>query len=261
MLTYDNKGLFESFIVFIVQREGSKVMAWSTLHRDVNELWTTYKKYTGKSADSQLQEHAMPYINSIIRNRLPLRTEPKVKNHVGPAAFRYLVHFLWVRDYKGVFDIGLDRLDDSTIRLFEMFTGARTHAFILPRLKKLKDQEYYDPEDAYTDSDTSTKHSKQTANASKTDALEFLQCKECWVCGRDDTRMTTDRKILCWEDIQLWILPDLEAGRDRLAMTVVLRFYKGHVKNYRPTRFLFLEENLPMLCTISHIFAVFKGTF
>ena len=32
--------------------------------------------------------------------------------------------------------------------------------------------------------------------------------KECWVCGGVDERTDTQYKVLCWEDIDLWILHD-----------------------------------------------------
>ena len=39
-------------------------------------------------------------------------------------------------------------------------------------------------------------------------------------------------KVLCWENIDCWILHDPMGndGRDHLTMQVPLRFYKGHNK-------------------------------
>lgn len=44
-----------------------------------------------------------------------LRTEPKLKNTLGPNGFVYLARFRWGRN-RTARKIGLDRLDDSLIR-------------------------------------------------------------------------------------------------------------------------------------------------
>ena len=79
--------------------------------------------------------------------------------------------------------------------------------------------------------------------------------KDCWVCGERDERTEPERKVLCWEDIELWIVRDPEGngGRDRLAMQVLLRFHKGSDNKIQPTWYTFIEENLPVLCPITLI--------
>ncbi|KAK6842236.1 FluG domain-containing protein [Apiospora arundinis] len=69
--------------------------------------------------------------------------------------------------------------------------------------------------------------------------------------------MTSALKVLCWEDIDLWILRDplRDGGRDRLAMQILLRFHKGHNKEMVPTWYPFIEEKLPVLCPPSHLLA------
>ena len=68
-------------------------------------------------------------------------------------------------------------------------------------------------------------------------------------------RIDAAHRVLCWEDIDLWILRDPEdnGGRDHLAMQVLLRFHKGQNKEIVPTWFPFVEESLPILCPISHL--------
>jgi hypothetical protein len=58
------------------------------------------------------------------------------------------------------------------------------------------------------------------------------------VCDQVDERENNPKlKVLCWEDIDLWILryPDGNGGRDRLAMHVLLRWHKGENKKIVPT--------------------------
>jgi hypothetical protein len=78
------------------------------------------------------------------------------------------------------------------------------------------------------------------------------------VCDRVDERDNDPRlKLLCWEDIDLWVLRDPEGngGRDRLAMQVRLRYHKGENNKIVPTWYIFIEEALPALCPITHILA------
>lgn len=63
-------------------------------------------------------------------------------------------------------------------------------------------------------------------------------------------------KALCYEDITLWIVQNPQpGGRDLLAMEVFLRNHKGVDNKPKPTVFLFRENNLPILCPVSHIMA------
>ncbi|KAF5139087.1 hypothetical protein E5D57_002876 [Metarhizium anisopliae] len=64
-------------------------------------------------------------------------------------------------------------------------------------------------------------------------------------------------KVLCLEDIHFWILRDPEGngGRDRLAMQILLRWHKDENKQIVPTWHTFVEEDIPMLCLVSHILA------
>ncbi|KAH7016021.1 uncharacterized protein B0I36DRAFT_377759 [Microdochium trichocladiopsis] len=231
-LTYDNRGDVEAFVKYCKERRGAKITTKSTLERYLIQLWAVHKKYTNLTIDSRLPTHMLEYIAHVTRRKHHLRTEPKVKNHIGPDAHIYLSHFRWVRDWKNVFKIGLDRLDDATLRHFQMFTGARPHEFAHARIANddaIK-KEYNDELDAFTDTD---------------EEGDFVPPRgPCW-------------KVLCWEDIKLWIIRDPfeDGGRDRLVMTVLFRFHKGHEKEQRPTTFIFIEEDLPLLCPVSHLLA------
>lgn len=181
-----------------------------------------------------------------IRHVFGLRVEPKHKRVLGPAGFTYLAYFRWVRDTT-TFKIGLDRLDDAFIRILLMWTGCRRHELVysLPKDVKREIKEWDEESDAYTDVENSSD--------------EYIQprLKECWVCGGVDERTDAMFKVLCWEDIDCWILHDPmgNGGRDYLTMQVLLRFHKGHNKQVVPTWFPFVEEKLPVLCPLSHLLA------
>ena len=77
------------------------------------------------------------------------------------------------------------------------------------------------------------------------------------MCSGVDDRIDVAYKVLCWEDIDLWIWRDPmgDGGRDRLAMQALLRVYKGYNKEMVPTWFPFVEEKLPLLCPLSKLLA------
>ncbi len=188
-----------------------------------------------------------------LQPKFGLRVEPKRKNHLGPEGFAYLAYFRWVRD-RSVFKLGLDRLDDALARIFLMWTGCRKHELVYARPKNMKAKlkEYDDESDAFTDVDDGDD--------------DYIAKREahCWVCGRRDERTDPVYQVLCWEDIDLWILRDPEGtGYDCLAMQVLLRFHKGKNKEMVPTWFPFVEEKLPVLCPVSHILskALAEGVF
>jgi hypothetical protein len=126
-----------------------------------------------------------------------------------------------------------------------MWTSYRRHELVYaqpPKRAKAK-EEYHDESDAYTDAETS--------------ADEYIEPRRkfCWVRGREDERTDPMWQVLFWEDIDLQVLknPENNGGRDRLAMTVLLRFHKGSNKEKVPTWFPFVEEKVPLICPISHI--------
>ncbi len=108
-----------------------------------------------------------------------------------------------------------------------------------------KVREYNKESDAYTDMEDTT------------DAYVRLRKKKCWVCGQAEEREKNPQlQLLCWEDVDLWILRNPAGkGRDRLAMQVLLRWHKGANRQVVPTWYLFIEEDLPILCPITHILA------
>ncbi len=246
-LSWDNRGLAESFARFCMRRKKARIGATSTIRQYLRQLSALFKKYTGRVLEENVRAHFLAVAKQEITRQFGLRVEPKPKKVLGPAAFTYLAYYSWVRDAKTTFKIGLDRLDDSFIRDILMWTGCRRHELVyaLPQDKKKKLKEYDEESDAYTDSDTSL------------DPYIQPRPKECWVCGGVDDRTDALYKVLCWEDIDVWILRDPmgDGSRDRLAMQVLLRFHKGHNKEIVPTWFPFVEEKLPLLCPISKLLA------
>jgi hypothetical protein len=93
----------------------------------------------------------------------------------------------------------------------------------------------------------------------RTSSISLIPCaNQCWVCGHADERIgNPELKVVCWEDIVLWILRDPEGngGRDRLAMQILMRWHKGHNKKIVLTWYLFVEEDIHALCPISRILA------
>lgn len=72
-----------------------------------------------------------------------------------------------------------------------------------------------------------------------------------------DEKINASYKVLCWEDIDLWILHDPmgNGGKDSLAMQVLLRFHKGHNKEIVLIWFPFVEKKLPILCPPFYLLA------
>lgn len=243
-LSYETRGEIEGYIRYLLRRPGSRIETESCVRVYTRHTWQVFKKYTGREVDAQLQAHTLEYIRVEIAELFALRREPKHKNQLGPDGHIFLCHFRWVRDVT-TFRIGLDRIDDVFIRHLLMFAGARRHEFVyaLPKRRQVQNDEYQDPEDAYSDVDIAG------------DPYMEPRRKICWVCGSTDERTDPMRKVLCWEDIELWIVHDPEGkgGRDRLAMQVLLRFHKGSDRKIQPTWYTFIEERLPVLCPITFV--------
>ncbi len=244
-LSWENRGLAEAFVRYFMQRAGSRITSLGTVRVYLRQLSAVYYKYAGEDLEWRVRAHFLAYAKLEIKPKFALRIEPKRKKYLGPEAFAYLAWFRWVRD-RTAFKLGLDRLDDALVRIFLMWTGCRRHELLYARPKNLDDKlkEYDDDLDAFTDVDDGDD--------------EYIKKREpvCWVCGKLDERTDPKYQVLCWEDIDLWILRDpLGDGHDRLAMQVLLRFHKGNTKQRVPTWFPFIEEDLPFLCPISLILA------
>ncbi|KIH94909.1 hypothetical protein SPBR_03857 [Sporothrix brasiliensis 5110] len=70
----------------------------------------------GNTAAEKIDDRFFAYTNAAIDKYDHLRKHPADKKLLGPDGFLYLSHYRWVRDDKTTFKIGLDRLDDVTIR-------------------------------------------------------------------------------------------------------------------------------------------------
>lgn len=249
-LSYENKGLGESFMRYLMRQaelQGKPIRSENAIRVHTRKLGGLYRKYNAHPPERSLMDHLRNVIRSEITRKWALRREPKIKPIMGPDFFIYHLYFLWVRD-TSAFHIGLDRIDDACLRMFYMWTGCRKHKLIYAKPTNLtaKVKEYDEESDAYTDVECST------------DKYIKPRVKRCWVCDRVDERDNDPRlKVLCWEDIDLWVLRDPEGngGRDRLAMQVLLRYHKGENNKIVPTWYIFIEEALPALCPITHILA------
>ena len=249
-LSYENKGLGESFMRYLMrdaELQGKPIRSESTIRVHMRKLGGLYKKYAARLPERSLMDHLRNVAMSEITPKWGLRREPKIKPIMGPDFFIYHLYFLWVRD-TSAFHIGLDRIDDACLRLFYMWTGCRKHELVYAKPANLtaKVREYDEESDAYTDVECST------------DKYIQPRAKKCWVCDRADEREHNPQlKVLCWEDIDLWIIrdPDGNDGRDRLAMQILLRWHKGENKKIVPTWYIFIEEALPVICPIAHLLA------
>ncbi|KAJ2903748.1 hypothetical protein MKZ38_009400 [Zalerion maritima] len=222
-ISWRRKGLIDSFLHWALDHSRSRITTYSALQRYLLQTWTIYHKYTAEDIDERVMNHG-----TRLAQRLAvlygLRREPAIKNNLGPGTFIYLVYFRMVID-RSTFNIGLNRLSDTLIRMFQMFAGVRTHELVYEpnRDNSNLKANYYDKCDAFADLETADKHAR-------------IRLKECWICGETDERTMGD-------------------GKDRFAMQVFFRFHKGENKEIRPTIFLFVEENLPLICPISSIIA------
>ena len=249
-LSFENKGLGESFIRYLMRQaelDGTPIKCKSAIRVHTRKLGGLYKKYAGYPPERSLMDHLRNVARSEITPKWGLRREPKIKPTMGPDFFIYHLNFRWVRD-TSAFHIGLDRIDDACLRMFYMWTGCRKHELVYAKPTDLTDKvrEHDEESDAYTD-----------VECSKDDYIK-PRVKKCWVCDQVDERENNPKlKVLCWEDIDLWIIrdPDGNGGRDRLAMQVLLQWHKNENKKIVPTWYIFIEEPLPVLCPITHILA------
>ncbi|KAJ9149958.1 FluG domain-containing protein, partial [Pleurostoma richardsiae] len=245
-LTWENKGLGEGFARFVMRKEGSRIGVENSIRFYSRMLWRIYRKHVGMEVDERVKDHILNHIQIEVTPLYGLRREPKEKSHIGPAAFTYLCHFRWVRD-RNAFKLGLDRIDDVLIRHILMWTGCRRHELV-----------YAHPDNIQKKVERFDQDPGAFAKVNpKVDKYIQPRDKECWVCKGLDTRTEPCYKVLCWEDVQLFIIRDPmgDGGPDRLAMQLLLRFHKGETQDIRPTWFCIIEETLPLLCPIVHFLA------
>jgi hypothetical protein len=248
-MSWENKGYADGFARYLMRHEKSRIKSLNTIRVYFRELSGVYHKYTGCVLDKRLRNYFLDVAQLEIVHKFGLRREPQRKNHIGPGAFVYLTYFSWARNLTR-FKIGLDRVDDTLIRMIRMWSGCRTHELVFrrPPNNQKKIDRYNQNPGAYTTPDNGS------------DEYIRKRDKICWVCERRDERTDAALKVLCWEDIFLFRIKDPEGtGCDRFAMQILLRFHKGENKEIRPTLFPFIEEKLPMLCPIAHVYAKAKA--
>ncbi|KAM6509588.1 hypothetical protein FALCPG4_017240 [Fusarium falciforme] len=99
-LTFDNKGLGESFIRYLMRdsdlrRNGCTINSENSIRVYTRRLGGLYKKYTAEPWDDNLRDHLRQYAKILITPKWKLRREPKAKPTMGPDFFIYHIHFLW----------------------------------------------------------------------------------------------------------------------------------------------------------------------
>jgi hypothetical protein len=125
-LSWEKKGLVDAFLNWALKRDGSRIKTYKALQRYLLKTWAIYLKYAGYDIDKRVRQHGERLARELAIQH-GLRFEPAHKNSLGPGTFIYLVYFRIIRD-RATFNIGLDRLNDTTIRIFQMFAGVRTRA-------------------------------------------------------------------------------------------------------------------------------------
>ncbi|KAJ2902465.1 uncharacterized protein MKZ38_000594 [Zalerion maritima] len=214
-LSFENKGLGELFMRYLMRRA---------------ELDGTSIKY-----ESAIRVNTRK-LGGLYKKYAGHPFETSLRDHLRKVArpdfFIYYLNFRWVCD-TSAFHIGLDRIDDACLRMFYIWMGCRKHELVYAKPPDITDKvrENNKDSDAYTDVE----------------------------CNKDDYIKPRVKKywVLYWEDIELWILRDLDgnSGRDRLAMQVLFRWYKGENKKIVPAWYIFIEEQLSVLCPFTHILA------
>ncbi|KAH8660127.1 hypothetical protein BX600DRAFT_522931 [Xylariales sp. PMI_506] len=233
-LGWEDKGLAGGFARYLLRREKSKVKALDSLRVYFRELFQLFNKYKNYRLDKEFRDYCLIVAKAEIAAKFGLRREPKKKKYLGPAAFTYLAYFRWVRD-RTTFKIGLDRLDDSLIRILQIWTGCRKHKLVYTQTTsaRKKIERFTEESGAYSKPDNGS------------DKYIQKRSKTYWVCKGKDERTETTLKVLCWEDIDLWILRNPEND--------------GENKQIVPTWFPFVEKKLPILYPITHLYTKAKA--
>ncbi|OAA36114.1 FluG domain-containing protein [Beauveria brongniartii RCEF 3172] len=245
-LSYEEKGLGEAFLRYLMTDEnGRGIHSEGTIRYSQRALNSLFQKYTGHALEDAVSKHLYTVAVSELTPYYGLRRKPKAKPNMGPDLFMYHIYFIWVRS-KRALHIGLDDIDDVLIRHLCMWTGCRQHELLYnkPEDRKKLIQEHDDESDAYSDIEP--------------DPLTFgpRPIKKCDVCGGVDEReYNPELQVLCWEDINIYILrdPSGNGGRDRLVATILLHWHKGFKKRVVPTWFPLIEEDIPAFCPVTYI--------
>ncbi len=147
-LTYENKGLGESFMRYLMLPGRIKDVELHP-HED-EEAWRAIQEVYRQGVEPKLRSHLRSVATCELTKKWPLRREPKQKPIMGPDLFRYHLFFFWERD-TSAFHTGLDRIDDVCLRQFFMWTGCRKHELVYakPTDSLAKVREYDEESDAY----------------------------------------------------------------------------------------------------------------
>jgi len=97
-LSWDNRGLAESFAKYLVRRPKNRVGAKSTVCRYLRDLSAVFNKYSGKGLKERVQDYFLTFAKVEITRKFGLRVEPKRKEALNPSGFTCIAHFSWVWD-------------------------------------------------------------------------------------------------------------------------------------------------------------------
>jgi hypothetical protein len=121
-LSWATKRKAEAFARFLI-REGQSRTGKLTIRQEssprsyMRTFWKLYYNHTAKRIDEAVKTHVLTVTQTEFRHLFRLKRKPHPKPILGSEWFIYLQYYRWVRD-ESSFNLGLDRLDDATLRLF-----------------------------------------------------------------------------------------------------------------------------------------------
>ncbi|KAF2181317.1 hypothetical protein K469DRAFT_729448 [Zopfia rhizophila CBS 207.26] len=283
-----DKGFIMTFLHWIcktylqLRRKRSKKKTVNQYWRDFKMLYRRANK--GRVVNANDGEEVVKYINGTLRVEFDLDVLPKPKPVMGVDDLLLGLTHHWSRD-RSIFPTEDDRLDVPTIMLFQAYTACRPAELVDgsksrggkdPLLDEPGDQcpngdsvsdsvvtEDNDPvfndtdgydSDVTDDTDLGGEDLDDTGSNGNAEAVDADNSNDTEVDEFGDP--IRKHKVLCYEDITLWIVKDpKQGGRDILAMEVYFRYHKGADNKPKPTIFLFREHPLAILCPISYILA------
>ncbi|EDN94544.1 predicted protein [Sclerotinia sclerotiorum 1980 UF-70] len=197
------------------------------------------------------------YLNTILAKEFTLRREKTAKPVLGADDLILLLTHHWARD-TSIFPTEDQRLALATIMLLLIYTGCRPAELVdAGKVKSAidRDQIYEDDnwDEEYEGLDETKDDDPTYENPEPWIDPKVSDCND----KDDEEVLTQEYKAFCYEDIRLWIVRNPTPGEhDLLGMEITLAHHKGADRKPKPTTFLFHEETLPILCSVSYISAI-----
>ncbi|EFZ00634.2 alcohol dehydrogenase [Metarhizium robertsii ARSEF 23] len=278
---YCDKGFIMVFLFWICEtylQRRRKVSKRKTVNQYWRDLKMLYRRSNnGKEINANDCEE---YINRKLTEKFKLDNQPGSKPVLGANDLLLGLTHHWCRD-KSVFPTEDDRLDLSTIMLFQSYTACRPAELVDgtksrgkgdPMLDESDDEDPEimqpiedEPESSDDDSDLGSSQSifdesddwdsdstsdaeyydtQQDENEHNNDPsskrIEIVEVDSIFpskgISGiEEDSELVREHKVLCYEDIVLWIVQDPNhGGRDVLAIEVFLLYHKGADRKPKP---------------------------